>query len=157
MLAKKEKGSGTEMTRTRCERGADIARELGLSEATAIAIRVLDEHWNGLGMPAGLIGSQIPLLGRICTLSQTMEVFAHSHGAEAAYAMARERRGSWFDQMLVDALDEFEQDAAFWGTLRSADQLEHVSDLEPEDMVILADEERLDRVCQAFARVIDAK
>lgn len=157
MLAKKEKGSGAEMTRTRCERGADIARELGLSEATAGAIRVLDEHWNGLGLPGGLVGTQIPLLGRICTLSQTLEVFAHSHGAEAAYGMARGRRCSWFDPMLVDALDEFEQDTAFWGTLSSVDQLEQVSDLEPEDMVVLADEDRLDLVCRAFAGVIDAK
>jgi len=84
MLGKKEKGSGTEMTRTRCERGAEIAHELGLSAATAGAIRGLDEHWNGLGMPTGLTGSQIPLLGRICSLAQTLEVFAHSHGAEAA-------------------------------------------------------------------------
>ena len=157
MLAKNEKGSGAEMTRTRCERGAEIARELGLSEATAQAIRVLDEHWNGLGMPAGLKGNQIPLLGRILTLSQSMEVFAWSQGVEAAYAMARERRGRWFDPMLVDALDELEQDSAFWSTLRSTDQLEHVSDLEPEDMVVLADAERLDRVCLAFAKVIDAK
>jgi HD-GYP domain-containing protein (c-di-GMP phosphodiesterase class II) len=157
MLGKKEKGSGTEMTRTRCERGAEIAHELGLSAATAGAIRTLDEHWNGLGMPAGLTGSQIPLLGRICSLAQTLEVFAHSHGADAAYGMARERRGTWFDPMLVDAIEEFEGDSAFWGTLSSVEQLEHVSDLEPEDMVIMADEARLDRVCRAFARVIDAK
>jgi len=59
--------------------------------------------------------------------------------------------------MLVDAIEEFEGDTAFWGTLSSVEQLEHVSDLEPEDMVIMADEARLDRVCRAFARVIDAK
>lgn len=157
MLGKKEKGSGAEMTRTRCERGAEIAQELGLSGATAAAIRTLDEHWNGAGMPAGLTGTQIPLLGRICSLSQTVEVFAHTHGADAAYGMLRERRGAWFDPMLVDAMEEFEQDTAFWGTLSSVDQLDQVSDLEPEDLVVMVDEERLDRVCHAFARVIDAK
>ncbi len=157
MLGTREKGSGLEMTQTRCERGAEIARELGLSDATAAAIRALDEHWNGLGMPIGLTGSQIPLLGRICSLAQTLEVFAHSHGTDSAYGMARERRGTWFDPMLVDAIEEFEHDPSFWGTLCAVDQLEHVSDLEPEDMVILVDEDRLDRVCRAFARVIDAK
>ena len=46
---------------------------------------------------------------------------------------------------------------AFWGTLLATDQLEHVSDLEPRDRVLLADEARLDQVAEAFARVIDAK
>src|SRR5262249_3143979 len=34
-----------EMFQIRCERGADIARELGMSERTALAIRAMDEHW----------------------------------------------------------------------------------------------------------------
>src|SRR5262245_55920475 len=46
LLAVKEEG---EVTRTlmaaRCERGAEIARMLGLSEGTAEAIYALDEHW----------------------------------------------------------------------------------------------------------------
>src|SRR5687768_15945549 len=45
---------GTELIRTRCERGADIARMLELADDTAAAIRALDEHWNGRGSPAGL-------------------------------------------------------------------------------------------------------
>ncbi len=39
---------------TRCDRGAEIARMLYLSEPTALAIRSLDEHWDGGGAPAGL-------------------------------------------------------------------------------------------------------
>ncbi|HEX4283319.1 MAG TPA: hypothetical protein VHZ27_21300 [Solirubrobacteraceae bacterium] len=38
----------------RCERGADIARMLFLSDRTAAAICSLDEHWDGRGMPDGL-------------------------------------------------------------------------------------------------------
>ena len=64
-LGTSEKGSGREMTATRCERGADIARMLGLDPATQHAIRALDEHWDGSGMPLGLKGNDIPLLGRI--------------------------------------------------------------------------------------------
>jgi hypothetical protein len=45
-VAVKGRGSAREMTGTRCERGADIARMLGLSEATAAAIHALDEHWD---------------------------------------------------------------------------------------------------------------
>lgn len=48
---------------TRCERGADIARELGYSETTAGAIRSLDEHWDGHGQPYGLEASRSPCSG----------------------------------------------------------------------------------------------
>ena len=157
MLGVREKGSGREMTQTRCERGADIAQMLGLELATSDAIRALDEHWDGAGMPYFRRGTAIPLLGRIAGLAQSVEVFHAAFGADAAYQMARSRKGTWFDPGLVDALEAFEDDTAFWATLGAADQLEQVSDLEPGDRVMLADEARLDQVAQAFARVIDAK
>src|SRR5262245_34598090 len=50
-----------DVVRTRCERGADIAKMLGLSDDTAEAIRALDEHWDGLGQPYGRKGPEIPL------------------------------------------------------------------------------------------------
>lgn len=152
-----EQGSGREMTETRCERGADIAKMLGLAPATQGAIRALDEHWDGAGMPYNRRGDQIPLLGRIAGLAQTVEVFAANFGVAAAYDVARARRGTWFDPALVGVLESFEDDAAFWGTLEAADHLDFVSELEPEDRVILADEDMLDQVAEAFARVIDSK
>ena len=152
-----EQGSGRAMTETRCERGADIARQLGLDPMTSEAIRALDEHWDGHGMPYGRAGDQIPLLGRICGLAQTVEVFFTAHGRDAAYAVARKRAGTWFDPGMVAALTAFEDDVAFWGTLGATDQLEFVADLEPRDRVLFADEARLDDVAEAFARVIDAK
>src|ERR1700735_598199 len=81
----------------RCERGAEIARMLFLSEETAAAIRSLDEHWDGHGMPDGLRGEEVPLAARILCLSQTVEVFPRSRGIKAARAVAGQRRGTWFD------------------------------------------------------------
>ena len=78
-----EQGTAKEIFETRCERGADIARELGFTEETAAAIRTLDEHWDGRGQPAGLVGEEIPLLGRIVCLAQTVDVFAATHGLAA--------------------------------------------------------------------------
>lgn len=157
MLGVREQGSGREMTQTRCERGADIAQMLGLELETSDAIRALDEHWDGAGLPYSRRGDQIPLLGRIAGLAQSIEVFHAAFGTDAAFEMARARQGSWFDPELVRALESFEDDTAFWSTLGVTDQLDQVSDLEPQDRVILADESRLDQVAQAFARVIDAK
>jgi len=157
MIGMTEQGSGREMTETRCERGADIAGMLGLDPATQDAIRALDEHWDGRGMPYYRRGDQIPLLGRIAGLAQTVEVFASGFGVGTAYDVARARSGTWFDPALVEILEELESDHAFWGTLVATDQLEYVADLEPDDRVLFADEARLDHIAEAFARVIDAK
>jgi putative nucleotidyltransferase with HDIG domain len=156
-LAVRGRGSGREMVETRCERGADIARLIGLSDATATAIRALDEHWDGHGLPDGLSGSAIPLLARIACLAQTVEVFLAEGGHAAAYGVAHERRGTWFDPELVEALATFEHDAAFWDGLRHRDLRARLAPLEPEDRVILLDAAGLDRVAEAFARVVDAK
>ena len=69
-----------EIIQTRCDRGADIALQLGFPGATADAIRSLDEHWCGLGHPTGLTGEAIPLLARITNLAQTLELFWREHG-----------------------------------------------------------------------------
>src|SRR4051812_10887541 len=58
----------------RCDRGAEIARQLGFPPDTCEAIRSLDEHWCGLGYARGLSGDDIPLLARIVNLAQTIEV-----------------------------------------------------------------------------------
>ncbi len=156
-MAVKEKGSGREMVQTRCDRGADIASMLGFTEATREAIRTLDEHWDGHGLPEGLSGTAIPLLGRIVGLAQSVEVFASTFGVDAAIAVANERRGRWFDPALVNALESFAQDDEFWARVLGRSPERHLDALEPEDEIQFADEQRLDDIARAFARVIDAK
>jgi HD-GYP domain-containing protein (c-di-GMP phosphodiesterase class II) len=142
-----------ELSEMRCERGADIARAIDLDEDAANAIRQLDEHWNGRGYPAGLAGEEISPLARVMCLAQTMEVFWQQGGPQAACAIARARRGTWFAPALVDAVADFEHDADFWASLTTAD----VNALEPADRVQRADDARLDRVAKAFAGIVDAK
>ena len=74
------KQNNTDLISARCERGADIARLVGLNENAALAIRSLDEHWDGNGYPAGCKGGEAPLLARIINISQTLEVFAAQDG-----------------------------------------------------------------------------
>ena len=152
-----QQGTAREIFETRCERGAEIALELGFTEQTAAAIRTLDEHWDGHGQPFGLAAHEIPLLGRIVCLAQTVDVFASTQGLAAAYASARERRGAWFDPELVCALEAFEGDSEFWSLLDTDDLDALVSAIEPPDRIFVLDDAALDRVAGAFARVIDAK
>jgi HD-GYP domain-containing protein (c-di-GMP phosphodiesterase class II) len=147
------KGSRREITQLRCERGAEIARQIGLSEETAQAILHLDEHWDGAGDPGSVHGDDIPILGRILCLSQSAEIAWQRGGPDAVIEVARQRRGTWFDPHLVDVLAGLRADSAFWALVRLTD----VSDLEPEDRAEVADEARLDHIAEAFASVIDAK
>jgi hypothetical protein len=131
LLAIKAEGELTRaLMQARCDRGAEIAFMVGLEAETAEAIRTLDEHWDGGGQPQGLRGEEIPLLGRILCLAQTAEIFHAAGGVKAACAVARRRRGRWFDPALVDALGSVSRDAAFWASLREPDD---ASGWEPAD------------------------
>jgi len=146
-----------EVVRTRCERGADIAKMLGFADDTVKAIRALDEHWDGGGQPYAMKGDETPLLARILGLAQTVEVFYSSHGVLTAYDIAAARRGSWFDPRLVDALLSIRTDGHFWKSLGETDLIAQIKAVEPEDQVAMARPGRLDLVAEAFAKVIDAK
>src|SRR5262245_5390247 len=146
-----------EIVRTRCDRGAEIAKQLQFADDTVRAIRTIDEHWDGQGQPYSLQGTEIPLLGRIVGLAQTVEVFLTSYGVQAAFDVAVARRGTWFDPALVDALVHVRVDGAFWHELLKGDALRQMTSFEPPDSVRMADEDYLDRVAEGFARVIDAK
>jgi putative nucleotidyltransferase with HDIG domain len=148
---------GKKIAEIRCQRGADIARLLQLPEATARAIYDLDEHWDGHGNPCGIRGEEISLLGRICCLAQTVEVFYSAYGLEAALDVADQRCGKWFDPQLVSALFATERDKLFWERLLEGDLVAELKACEPDDAVLIADEACLDRVAEAFAKVVDAK
>jgi putative nucleotidyltransferase with HDIG domain len=140
----------------RCDRGAEIARQLGFPAETAEAIRSLDEHWCGLGYARGLSGSDIPMLARIANLAQVMEAFYAKGGPDAALRVARKRAGTWFDPALVKLVRRWKGDAAWWALL-AGDVTQAVVAAEPKDRIINVDADGLDVVCRAFADIIDAK
>jgi response regulator RpfG family c-di-GMP phosphodiesterase len=113
-LAIIQRKNAHDMVLMRCERGADIARRIGLSETTALAIHSLDELWNGCGQPRGLRGEEIPLLARIMNLAQAFDVFYRVYGVKATVEMARNRSGRWFDPDLVRAVRSLAKKESLW-------------------------------------------
>jgi HD-GYP domain-containing protein (c-di-GMP phosphodiesterase class II) len=154
LVAIKNEGEVTRsLMQARCDRGAEIARMVGLSERTAEAIRALDEHWDGRGQPRHLVAEDIPLLGRILCLAQTVEIFHAAGGIDGAYTVAARRRGRWFDPDLVAALRSFRNDAGFWASLAEPD----LARWEPPDRLLVVDADQEVRLATAFAAVVDAK
>ena len=149
-------GGHAALTQVRCERGADIAKQMGFSDVTADAIRTLDEHWDGNGHPYGISGDAIPLLGRILCLAQTVEVFFRENGVEAVYKAVAARNGTWFDPEVVAAFEKVSKNEGFWESL-NGDLEQQVTGLEPADKRLETNDAQLDLVAEAFGRVIDAK
>jgi HD-GYP domain-containing protein (c-di-GMP phosphodiesterase class II) len=159
-LATSRRSAPKSIFQIRCERGAEIAEALGFSSATANAIRSMDEHWDGGGLPAGLKGQAIPLLSRIIGIAQVADVFSQEGGPQGAIAIVRQRSGRWFDPDLVNAFVEVAADSALWARLASDDIDREVTNAEPmseETGRFFVDNERLDRIAMAFAWVVDAK
>ena len=138
------------LTELRCERGADVARSVGLDEVAADRDPPPRRALGRPRLPARACAARRSrCCGRMLCLAQTAEVFWQDGGAARRLRVARERRGTWFDPALVDALCAVERRRRASGprceTPRSPA-------LEPADRVLLADDDRLDRVAEAFAR-----
>jgi putative nucleotidyltransferase with HDIG domain len=152
--------NNAEMISIRCERGAEIARKLGLSAETAKAIRALDEHWDGSGYPDRLKGTEIPLLARILSVAQHLDVFASERDRNTAIRVLRERSGRWFDPELVRVVSALDRKGRLWTQCLPADGSEIarqlVLDLEPTGSGRRHHSD-VDRICEAFADIVDAK
>ncbi len=145
-----------QLFQARCSRGAQIARTLGLGEDAAQCIYCLDEHWDGHGMPHGLRGDDIPILGRIAGLAQTLEVFWKTFGLGTAFEVIRARSGRWFDPELVRVAHAFRQDDDFWQGIQDNTR-RRLMGLNVYATAQTITPNRIDDVCQAFARIVDAK
>jgi putative nucleotidyltransferase with HDIG domain len=155
-VAAKQQTESCDLVKIRCERGATIARKIGFPEPVAEAIHSLDEHWNGGGYPDGRRREEIPLFSRIMNLSQTLEVFLVNRGADAAIEVARKRSGRWFDPELVRAAESLSKEG-LWTDLDQEQPIQYVLGLEPEERRLVANDETVEKICQAFAEIIDAK
>lgn len=111
----------------------------GLTASTADRFRAIDQS------------SQIALL------AQVADVFYMANGRDAAMREIEARSTTWFDPTLVDVFAALADDDAFWATLAAPDLKAQVIALEPQDLHRTADEDYLDDIAQAFAKVIDAK
>lgn len=146
-----------EVIKTRCYRGAAIAKQFGLSNDVSNSIRYLDEHYNGKGRPAGLKGDKIPLYARVALLSQVVDVFFAVGGPQAAMAEANSRSGTWFDPQIVRCFNLVAKSPAFWETLMQEQLEDLIVTLEPQAAVYYVTDDQLDIVAQAFADIIDTK
>ncbi|MFZ0336466.1 MAG: HD domain-containing phosphohydrolase [Terracidiphilus sp.] len=159
-IARTQHHNNEEMISLRCDRGAHILRKFGLGDVAAEAVRGLDEHWDGSGYPEGRTRQSIPIAARILAIAQHLEVFATEKGTAAAMAALRERSGRWFDPGLVGLAETMNKEGTLWqGALSGvveSETRERVLDLAQDAAGPLSTRD-IDRICEGFADVVDAK
>ena len=156
-VASRLKREGHAIVETRCERGAGVVRQLELPEAAAVAVRELDEHWDGSGQPYGIGGDEISIVGRVGCVAQNAELFLAAGGQTAMRKMLGERRGRWFEPALADALLAIGASDPIWSALQNGAAELSLARLAPEDIELDADDARLDQIAETFATIVDAK
>lgn len=60
------------------------------------------EHWDGSGRPAGLSGTDIPLLSRIIAIT-------HARASGMSISVIKQKSGKWYDPSLVKLLTQIEE------------------------------------------------
>jgi HD-GYP domain-containing protein (c-di-GMP phosphodiesterase class II) len=156
-IAHRGKASAARLVELRCERGADIVRQLGLGEGAAETVRTLEEHWDGSGHPRGLRGSAIPVTARVLALAQALEVHASEAGAEAGLAYVRARAGSLLDPTVVSAAEGLEEELERWCAMPTHQLRAEAAASEPGHASLLAGSATMRRVAGVFAEIVDAK
>lgn len=156
-LALNQKVHTQTVTRMRCERGANMARLIGLPEGTAEGILNLDERWDGSGQPDGLVKQEIAQSSRIMLLAQTLEILIADKDLTTAVDVAEQRRGKWFDPDLVKAVRSLHKRKHLWTDGDRDTAFECCLAMDPERQLIRHTDNTLDNLCMAFSHIVDGK
>jgi HD-GYP domain-containing protein (c-di-GMP phosphodiesterase class II) len=115
-----------------CEVARMLATRLGLPNAVVEGIGFAVERWDGTGVPYGVGGEDLPVIVRVMTLINEVEVHYRLGGAEAAVSMVKDRSGTAFEPGLVatfcrdrDALLTLIDRPALWSNVLAAEPEPH--------------------------------
>jgi putative nucleotidyltransferase with HDIG domain len=88
--------------------GADLLSSIKFPYPVVPIVRHHHENWDGLGYPAGISGTDIPLGARILSVVDCFDALTSDRpyrprlGIEEAFAIVRQRRGNMYDPLVVD-------------------------------------------------------
>lgn len=85
-----------------CEVAQLLSDRLGLPSSTRESLGAVFERWDGLGVPHGMKGEEIPLSVQVAQLAQNAEMYWRRGGIETAVAVIRNRANSAHDPRLVE-------------------------------------------------------
>jgi HD-GYP domain-containing protein (c-di-GMP phosphodiesterase class II) len=155
-LSRHERRSGHELTRIKCQRGSEIAAAIGLSNTSAECILTLERHWQRQGASSQERADQIPLLARITAVAQHFDAHLRASGLESAAHATQILANRQFDPGIVAALSDFLKDDAFWNDVLNRPE-QAILAIDGPAAQWKADDDAIERVCAAFAQIVDMK
>lgn len=91
--------------------GADLLSSIPFPYPVVPLVRHHHENWDGTGYPNGIAGTDIPLGARILAVVDCFDALTSDRpyrprlSTEAAFKILRERRGTMYDPLIVDAFE----------------------------------------------------
>ena len=147
-------GAASRIYRSICEVGARMAERLDLGAGVERSLAEMLERWDGKGAPRKLAGEDIAPPVRIAEPATQAVIFHRLGGVDAAITMADRRAGGMFDPSAVEALRAVAP--ATLARLDETDPWVAVLEAEPSPVREIRPE-RLERVAEAFADMVDLK
>ncbi|HCK78801.1 MAG TPA: hypothetical protein DHW34_02165 [Actinobacteria bacterium] len=105
--------------KTHAQIGADLLSSVKFPYPVVPIVRHHHENWDGSGYPAGLSGVDIPLGARLLSVVDCFDALTSDRpyrprlANEAAFGILRERRGTFYDPVVVDTfIAKYDQIAA---------------------------------------------
>lgn len=139
--------------------GHDLLKDSPVFRSVAEPLLHHHDRWDGAS-PSGLTGRDIPLLGRILNIADSLEVlladerFILDQG-EAILASIGERSGRQFDPELVAALREIACRESFWLDLANAQYYENFFREISDKSQIRLDLDDVLGIAEIFATIVD--
>ena len=143
-----------ESTTAACEVGRDVARRLGLPEATQDSVYRSYEWWNGKGVPDGLTGDAIPVGARVAALTSTVALLDATADLDRVVEVVRSGSGVLFDPDLADHL--LTHAASWLAEVGADDPQELLLAGEPPPVATVADSQLVE-VATVFGDLADLK
>jgi len=140
--------------RAQGEAGARLAELLAMPAGVVAAMGQVCERWDGRGGPGGLDGEAVGPVARVVHVADVAETANHRHGAAAAVAEVRARRGRHLAPAVADAF--LADPAGHLAGLDGRSVWDEAVDAEPGPPERVSPA-RLDRVALGFARCVDLK
>jgi HD-GYP domain-containing protein (c-di-GMP phosphodiesterase class II) len=137
-----------------CEVGRDAARRLGLPREVQRSVYHAAERWNGGGVPAGLVGDDIPVGARITAVTSAAVVLQAIGGTDLAVEAIRRRRGGMVDPGLADHYARHAD--ALVAEVDGTDPSELLLEVEPRPVATVL-EPQLVEVATVFGDIADLK
>lgn len=137
-----------------CATTASLAERFDLGDEVCKPLQQVFARWDGNGVPSDLAGEAIELPMRLFHLADTVEVHHRGGGVDAAIDVARAKRGTHFDPVIVDAFCSVAGDVL--GDPDAEHDWQGLIDREPSLQKVLT-EEQFDSALEAIGDFTDLR